>query len=46
LKSGSFNLQEPSGPVQLCTGIALWRCSTIASLYRAFHNVLRDFKHL
>jgi len=23
LKSGSFNLQEPSGPVQDCNGIAL-----------------------
>jgi len=50
LKSGSFKLLEPSGPVQACNGIALfllhilhmsWGCS-----FRPFCKITKNDYHL
>ena len=40
LKSGSFNLLEPSGPVQACNGIALPFLTSLAAI--PFWNTLES----
>jgi len=46
LKSGSFNLLKPSGPVQVCTGIALPKVllhvSASVHVYHQGVSILKD----